>query len=393
MIAVRAAAMAAVLSACMAQAAVAATVTLDYEPPLPGIEPEAGYTLTVRGDDETNRTAIASDAGGYTVRNENGALAPGSGCTAVDPNQARCATPQRAGRHSLFVDGGGNDDILAVSTHSPAIKVELRGGTGDDLLLGGTAGDLLVGGSGDDSLVGGDGNDRLDGGAGSDLLEGAAGTDTVTYGGRSASILADLAAGTGGEQGEDDEYGAVEDLTGGRGSDRLLGDDGPNTLLGGTGKGRDWVMGRGGDDQLLAHHADGGSGNDRIGATVYTCGPGEDILFRTLTRPRGAFPRACETVQSGAVFIRPDPVRHSRRRLVYALRCLWDDAFCAARLVVRDRRGRIGTKRFRLPPGGPNGPVTRVTVRLERPPRSRIGVLHVVDQRLYEDDWFRTRLR
>ena len=389
----RAATAAATLGLCLAQSASAATVRLDYEPPLPGIEPAASYTLTARGEgSEENRTGIASDPDGYTVRNQGGQLTAGPGCTAVDPNEVRCPTPRRARKHSVFVDGGRGQDVIAIGTHSPAIKVEVRGGRGNDFLLGGSGDDLLVGGPGNDLLGGADGDDRLDGGTGDDLLDGGPGRDTVTYRGRSASVVADLASGTGGAAGERDGYRAVEDLTGGRGSDRLLGDDGPNTLLGGTGGGRDRVVGRGGDDDLLAHRADGGSGNDEIEAPVFSCGAGHDVLYRTLTPPRGPFPVNCEAVRSGEVFIRPDPVRRSRRRLVYEVRCLWADTGCVGRLVVRDRRGRIGTARFRLPPGA-YGPFRRVTVRLERRSRGRVGELHVSEQRLGKDDWFRTRLR
>ena len=390
---VRAAALTAVLSACFAQAAPAATVTLDYEPPLPGIEPDAAYTLTLRdAAAESNQATITSDAGAYTVRDEGAPLTAGPGCEQVDAHEVGCPTPEREAEHNVFVDGGGGADVLSVRAHSAAIKVELRGGAGNDLLTGGPGGDIVAGGPGGDWLTAQEGDDRLDGGAGDDRLDGGAGRDTATYAGRTAPVVADLASATGGAADERDAYVAIENLTGGRGSDRLWGDDGPNTLLGGTGGGRDRVAGRRGDDQLIGHRADGGRGDDRIGARVFSCGAGTDFLYRSLTRVRGPFPTGCEAVLSGAVFIRPDPVRRSRHRLVYAIKCLFDGVACSARLQVRDRRGPIGGARFRLR-AGPDGPFERVTVRLERRPRSRIGQLHVRGQRRYEDDWFRTRLR
>jgi Ca2+-binding RTX toxin-like protein len=393
MSAARTAALAAALSACLAQAAPAATVGLDYEPPLPGIEPEAAYTLTFSdGAGESNRVAVTSDAGAYTVRDEGAPLTAGPGCEQIDAHEVGCPTPTRTAEHSVFADGGRGADVVSVRLHSTAIKVEVRGGRGGDFLTGGPGDDIIMGGSGDDWLAGQEGNDRLDGGAGDDRLDGGEGSDTVSYARRMAPVVADLVSATGGAAGERDTYAAVEDLTGGRGSDRLWGDDGPNTLLGGTGGGRDRVAGRGGDDQLIAHRADGGRGDDRIGARVFSCGAGNDVLYRTLTLVRGPFPANCEVVLSGAVFIRPDPVRRSRRRLVYAIKCLFDGVACAARLQVRDRRGPIGTTRFRLR-AGPDGPFKRVTVRLERRPRSRVGQLHVRDQHRYDDDWFRTRLR
>lgn len=68
-------------------------------------------------------------------------------------------------------------DVINAST--AARVVSLYGGSGNDVLKGGTAVDLLLGGDGDDELAGGRGNDTLDGGEGSDLYQ-LAGTNQGT---------------------------------------------------------------------------------------------------------------------------------------------------------------------------------------------------------------------
>jgi hypothetical protein len=58
----------------------------------------------------------------------------------------------------------------------------LRGGAGNDTVSGGANGDLLDGGDGNDHLFGGPGTDRLDGGSGDDVLSGDADADRAAAG-------------------------------------------------------------------------------------------------------------------------------------------------------------------------------------------------------------------
>ena len=197
---------------------------------------------------------------------------------------------------STFVDGGPGNDLLA---GGPDID-ELQGGLGDDSVSGNRGGDHLAGGAGNDRLFGGDGYDSLDGGGGRDqlygegdddvlsdgdrdgapgeagpgpdVLDGGAGTpccplpedaktlgkDTISYEKRTAPVAVDLLdPRTDGEADEGDVLSGVESVIGGRGEDRLAGDDDRNSLVGGGG--RDLLIGRGGDDVL-----DGGTGPDRL---------------------------------------------------------------------------------------------------------------------------------
>ncbi|MGB7327574.1 MAG: hypothetical protein WBD31_22040, partial [Rubripirellula sp.] len=85
--------------------------------------------------------------------------------------------------------GRGDDTVDATRLHDT--RIEIDGGTGDDVITAGTAGGILLGGTGDDRLTGssvddvlrgGNGEDRLTGGEGDDILEGGRGTDRI-YGG------------------------------------------------------------------------------------------------------------------------------------------------------------------------------------------------------------------
>ena len=190
------------------------------------------------------------------------------------------------------VGGGPGRDLLTGDVGADT----LAGGDGGDVLRGGAGDDEIRGGPDDDWLFGGGGRDRLHGDEGDDgladqdtssapdqdLLDGGPGRrDLVTYAGRTARVVADLNALTGGQRGEIDRLSGIEDLTGGRGNDLLAGDDRPNRLTGGPGV--DVLSGRGGDD--VAYGA-----GDRV-----RCGPGSDTVLEAGTGPRPA--RDCERLR------------------------------------------------------------------------------------------------
>lgn len=112
------------------------------------------------------------------------------------------------------------------------------------------------------------GDDVLNGGAGADVLDGGAGNDTADYMGATSGVTADLlglVAHTSDAVG--DTFNSIENLSGSEFADRLFGDGGDNSLMGGSGN--DQLFGRFGDDTLS-----GGDGRDNLVA-----GLGDDTLY------------------------------------------------------------------------------------------------------------------
>lgn len=94
-------------------------------------------------------------------------------------------------------DGRGGDDRL----EGKGGDDELRGGPGIDVLSGDAGNDTVDGGGGNDTLLGGAGRDRLIGGPGKDVFIGGSGNDTISA-----------------------RDGVAEDITCGRGRDRVTAD-------------------------------------------------------------------------------------------------------------------------------------------------------------------------
>jgi Ca2+-binding RTX toxin-like protein len=184
------------------------------------------------------------------------------------------------------IDGTGNT-LANVITGNGAANT-LSGLDGNDALLGGNGNDRLLGGNGTDALNGGAGTDRLEGGAGDDsyvvdsladkVIEGAgAGTDTL----RSTIVITNLPANVEVFQ----LLGNADvNLTGDGDIDRMIGNNGANTIsgLGGNDKlagggGNDVLLGGAGNDSL-----DGGTGNDSLvggdGTDTLQGGAGNDRL-------------------------------------------------------------------------------------------------------------------
>jgi hypothetical protein len=200
--------------------------------------------------------------------------------------------------------GGAGDDTLT------APRSRLDGGDGNDHVTGSSAGggagrDVITGTHGVDYLEGGDDEDELSGGAGddnlnggtdhaSDVMDGGDGADTLDFRGRRDPVEVDLAAQTGGYPGEHDRLSSFENAMGGLGADRLVGDEGPNVLDGGTeflyemtGGPGDVIFGAGGDDRLRggfnSSELHGGEGDDLLnggtgGRDLLDGGPGDDLL-------------------------------------------------------------------------------------------------------------------
>jgi Ca2+-binding RTX toxin-like protein len=177
---------------------------------------------------------------------------------------------------NVIVDGLGGDDTITVGdiVGIGYVKIDVRGGLGDDLitavganiglarlsLSGDNGNDTLIGSAGDDTLNGGLGNDAANGGAGNDVVNGDAGNDQL--GGGLGNDLIN------GGDGNDFVTGDAGDdsVLGGNGNDTLKGADGNDTLNGEAGN--DNLNGQAGNDSLLGgvglDAIAGGAGNDTI---------------------------------------------------------------------------------------------------------------------------------
>ncbi len=168
------------------------------------------------------------------------------------------------------IEGGGDHDYLA-------------GQDGDDTLSGGPGNDRLGGHADVDVLDGGDDDDELDPGLGDETsVDGGTGTDELTYHKDVPAVTIDIDAGTSTGGGGNDAFTNIENASGTKGDDTLLGDENANFLDGKPGS--DTIDGRAGTDVI-----EGGFGDDflRGGADIDsidgqgdtdTCGEPADTL-------------------------------------------------------------------------------------------------------------------
>jgi hypothetical protein len=238
---------------------------------------KSGSTLTyTAAAGMTNEVAFGEGPSGVTVTRSGADNDPilGTGCSETTPGTSFLCT----GVATVVADAGNGNDRLN-ATGLTAARAVLTGGDGDDTLSGGLGDDTLSGGLGNDTLSGGAGDDVLAGDAGADSISGGAGIDRADFTGTPLRIsLNDLADdGTPGEG--DNVRGDVEDLKadpGSAGAATLVGSDAGNQLevLAGTGT----ITGGAGSDHLL-----GGPGDDAIDARDgyadrVSCGAGTDSV-------------------------------------------------------------------------------------------------------------------
>jgi Ca2+-binding RTX toxin-like protein len=254
--------------------------------------------LTFAGIEDTWPTAVM-------VSDPGASITVGRGCVSVDVHRAVCIA-LGGSMSDVRVKLGDGDDVLHPAESS---DVRADGGPGNDRLLGGTAADRLDGGGGVDELRGNDGRDSLvdgdrDGGStgatvDADVLDGGADYDWVSYEARRQPVAVDLSdPGTDGAKGEGDMLLGIEAVHGGKGDDRLIGDDRSNAF---DDEGGDNEMfGQGGDDTFLS---------TRSGRV--DCGDGKDALRGV--NHRVSVERNCETllryVGDGEFTVRPYPRR------------------------------------------------------------------------------------
>jgi Ca2+-binding RTX toxin-like protein len=238
-------------------------------------------------------------------------LALGPSCTRIGPRQANCAIEGPA--RWLMADLGPGDDRLRVEGDLSGVEnVRIAGGTGDDVIRGGPEDDLIEAGFG---------ADRLYGGAGADGLIGSTPGPTFLYGEEHGDLLAAGGGCAGGAivggPGRDDASFAEtqahpgllyisfpldkawideirgcdpvrlddtnEDMEGSFDWDVLIGDGGPNAMLGQPGADR--FYGGGGDDTIDAR--------DGVRDFFIQCGRGKPV------RPKGKSKRNAEPVIVG----------------------------------------------------------------------------------------------
>ena len=172
---------------------------------------------------------------------------------------------------------GEGDNAQADNLIGTAANDHVSGSQSPNVIDGRGGNDVLFGLGGDDTLRGGSGNDRLDGGAGNDLLDGGVAdpnfepnVDTADYSARADDLTIDLNnAANLTPSGERDRYVNIDNVEGGRGNDRIIGDGNANSLSGNAGN--DTLIGNDGNDVF-----DGGAGAD-----AYHGGGGRDTADYT----------------------------------------------------------------------------------------------------------------
>lgn len=106
-----------------------------------------------------------------------------AGATVVSGLSARVEiSGEDGGQDVLTINArAGNDRISATLLTDDAMKLVVRGGSGNDVIRGGNGRDALFGDSGRDQLLGSRGNDELTGGSNVDqfIFSGRNGTDRI----------------------------------------------------------------------------------------------------------------------------------------------------------------------------------------------------------------------
>ena len=226
------------------------------------------------GDAETNNLTVSVVAGQLHLRDAGAAIhllsigmAPARCPIGDGTNEVRCVLRRHprfpVATDSMEVDLRDGNDSATIAARVPH---QVSGGPGNDSLSA-PFGGFMDGDEGDDRLAGGRGGDLLDGGPGSDRLDGGHGSDTAMYFFGEGGVTIDLRrTGTQGPGGDYDVLVSIENVQGGTGPNRLVGNAKPNALSGGPE--RDVLIGGAGNDNL-----EGNSGNDRLYG-----GPGRDDL-------------------------------------------------------------------------------------------------------------------
>jgi Ca2+-binding RTX toxin-like protein len=247
--------------------------------------------------------------------------APGQVSFTVGGNPAG-TFPLAEAPDSVLLAGLAGDDTLSAAGFPETTSVILLGGEGNDGLTGGDTEDALVDGAGNDTVSAGGGDDAvpnnggtdvLSGGAGEDLfisnsvcegdsLDGGPDRDNANWANFGSGVAIDMAAQRAGLVGGDGQpscgsgtltsLSGIEDTEGTSFGDVMIGDSGPNQLLGRPGP--DTYRAGAGDDSILANSGTPTPDPD----PVIDCGPGFDTA--QIDRPENgpdATPTECESVE------------------------------------------------------------------------------------------------
>jgi Ca2+-binding RTX toxin-like protein len=149
--------------------------------------------------------------------------------------------------------------------------------------------DTLHGDAAINTIKGLGGNDIIEGRGGADILDGGLGIDTLSYVSDMIGVTVTLGAngaqttvaGVAGNDGAGDKVSNFENITGGSGKDRLIGNALDNAILGGIGD--DYIEGGLGNDTLS-----GGDGIDTLSYASASSGVTVDMLNVSLQDTVGA---------------------------------------------------------------------------------------------------------
>lgn len=281
--------------------------------------PGGGAGLQVVGGGGRDRFIVAYDEVNETFSlTARKGVAIGPGCLRAPGSALTVSCPANGPGRWLMVDlGPGNDSLLVEGSLESVGSTRFAGGFGDDTIKGGPEDNLIESGPGADRLYGGDGADGLVGGLpGPTFLYGEGSGDLLAAGGGCAGGA--LVGGPGRDDASFAETQAHpgllivsfpkhaawittvedcdpvrlspsnEDMEGSFDWDVLIGDGGPNAMLGQPGEDR--FYGNGGDDVIDAR--------DGVRDFSIQCGKGRPAKKVTVRR-KGGKPETRETKPTG----------------------------------------------------------------------------------------------
>lgn len=205
------------------------------------------------------------------------------------------------------IDGGDGDDLIVVQ-QDPLLH------GGGSSLFGGAGYDVLIGGNGDDTIVGGADDDNIDGGLGNNSLDGGDGTDLLSFASAGEGVSITFSStGSVSFNGQVSFYTNFEQISGsiyndtliaaGAGCDNLIGDEGNDSLAGGTMFGLSFdIIQDGATITVTQGILDGGDGDDTlrggsgIGDYLLYGGQGCDtfVFTRDMLSPDGNINEICD---------------------------------------------------------------------------------------------------
>ncbi len=282
--------------------------------------PAGGGGLQVTGGPDPDEMTVAYDEASQTFGvNAAKGLAVGEGCVHTPGTVTQVSCHVEGPARWLMADMGPGNDKLRVEGSLAAVDfVRLAGGQGNDVIHGGPEDDLIESGPGADRIYGGAGDDGLIGNLpGPTYLYGGPGGDLLAAGGGCAGGA--LVGGPGQDDASFAETQAHpgtlyislaagwawidaipgchkvrlarsdEDIEGSFDNDVLIGDAGPNLLLGQPGV--DSFYGRGGEDVIVA--------TDGVKDAVIQCGKKGHPAGRAVIDSIDPAPLYCKTVEQG----------------------------------------------------------------------------------------------